>query len=143
MAALTQAVEAYARGCQNGSNSVTTTPYRTGLTTADSFNLTSPLSGGALLKKVGGRTTAYVAGSFSAASATVVLVVVFYGQSGSSTGAMIGHAKITLTADANLLRDGTRFDAPPIPVDCLSENYEVRVYSAPSSGNVQLFTWVE
>lgn len=142
-APFTQGLEAYARSCPNGSNSVTSTAYRATLSGADSFDLTSPLSAGALLKKINGRTTIYVAGSFSVASATVVCVLVFYAQNGSSTGAFVTQQKFTLTADANLLRNGVRFDAPGLPFDAVAENYEVRLYAAPSAGNVSLFTWVE
>ncbi len=138
-----QGLESYSRDCPSGSNSVTSTAYRATLSGADSFDLTSPLSAGTLLKKINGRTTVYVAGSFSVASATVVCEIVFYAQNGSSTGAMVTHQKFTLTADANLLRNGVRFDAPALPFDAQAENYEIRLYAAPSAGNVSLFTWVE
>ena len=125
------------------SNSVTTTAYRATLTGADSADLTSPLSSGSLLRSAGGRTTVYVAASFGSASATVAIAIVFYAQNGTATGAVLGHQTATLTASAALTRDGTRFDAPPLPFDAIGQNYEIRLTAAPSAGNVSLFTWVE
>lgn len=133
-------LETYQR---QGSNGVTDVPYRSELTGGDSADLTSPLSAGALLRSAGGRTTLYVAGSFSDASATAVITIVWYAQNGTSTGAVVTHQQATLTASANLLRDGTRFDAPALPFDAVAQNYEVRVIAAPSVGNVSLFAWVE
>ena len=140
----TQTIETYARGGSVGPNAVTTTAYRAALAGGDSANLTSPIAAGASLKKIGGRTTVYVTGSFSIASATAAIVVVFYAQAAGATGAVVAHANATLTAEATITRDGTRFDAvAAIPFDALAENYEVRVIAAPSAGTVSLFTWCE
>lgn len=143
MAAPTPTVETYQRNGPTQANAVTTTPYRATLTGGDSADLTSPLSSGSLIVKGGGRTTGYVTGSFGTASATSVVVVVFYAQNENATGAVVGHVNLTLTADATLTRDGTRYDAVPVPFDLITENYEVRVVAAPSAGNVSLFTWVQ
>lgn len=140
--ALEQSLDSYSRDCPNGSNAVTTTPYRSGLTVADSYDLSAPLGGAVTLVKAGDRTTVYVRGDFANASDTCVVMIVFYAQAGGSTGAYVSFAKLTLTADANARPNGTLYGSASIPADCVAENYEVRLYTA-GAGAVSLFTWVE
>lgn len=119
-------------------------PYRTGISSADSAQITSALLASVVAIPTKGRQTISVSPRFSASGQSVGLFLVRTFLPGDSTETIAGISAITTASEGALLRldDAGKYIAPDVLLDTGGAPYvRVLVEGAPGGGTVDLWTY--